>query len=171
MSQDEIPNNCGTNCNGKCILTEVSGLNKSFECIANSTYYFCKESMMTFWIVMASFIALNIIAFIGAIINRGHKSDWCTFIVSIFQNVIIVSMIMGITCTFTISSELEYKLPIMLGLVIGVIMNVATFYVMEGSRSRKIIFKSFGVTADMDKVNEYIAKAHYNPPLIKKRYC
>jgi hypothetical protein len=167
MFPSQPANNCGTNCTGKCVLINRAGFHDSYECIATSTYYFCNETMSTYLIVISCFIGLNVIAFIGAYINGGHRTDWCTLIVSIVQNIVFITLIMGITCLATFTVNVGYIISIPVGISVGVIMNLITFCTLKAKRSRVRIFKDNGKTADIGSFDEYSAKAHFNPPIIK----
>jgi hypothetical protein len=156
---------CGANCTGKCVL--VGGLYNTYECIATSTYYFCQETMSTYWIVIACFVGINAITFVGAHINGGYKTDTCTFVVSIIQNAVFVTFIMGVACMITFSMNWIYMVSIQVGIFVGIMMNTITFCTLKAKRSRVCIFKDSGKIADMDSFDEYASKAHFNPPIVK----
>ena len=164
-------NHCGS-CDGVCYKTDSFDYATMYKCIAQSTYDLCKGNIPNYWIMVACFIAVNLIMYIAAVIHGGYKSSTCTLIVSIVQNAIFCVFILSITCVATFGGyEPAYVIPIPLSIIATITLNVMTFCSCRKKTGRDVIFQKKS-SDDDDETQEcdiqtYIAKAHFNPPLIK----
>ena len=159
---------CGGSCDGVCYKILGKHGNYSYACIEQSLYDFCKGSTPNFWILFACLAVVNIILFIAAKVHKGYTSSTCTFVISLIQNILISTFIMGVTCIATFGSEeFLYKALIAISVFFTIVINVITFCACKKKLGREGMFPKDDPDDPNCDLETFVAKAHFNPPLIK----
>ena len=172
MSTSDL-SECNKSCIGKCAYVKEKMDNAYYICISTTQYYFCHSGIPYFWAVFAGLVCINLSLYFAARKYGSYVSTKAKIILGIIQNFFFGLVLTGFMCLAVFKENSV--------LFIMMISGPAFLSILSNSLNCKcccekdimwkgclyIVGDEDDDAANSEDINAYIAKCHYNPPIIK----